>query len=566
MPSYPLTGHPTVIDNAASISAAITNTGAVPVLVLPMGQQILPGASLTVPLWADVRTRLRTAGQAGAADVTLTAGTPAVGPGPGAVTFDPTGVGSMSVNIAGGSWFTSEGLTTAATLPLTVSTPTVLYPAAPASVTVTMTAGSVSKTVGMNVVAGCAEMVRMTDYISATELPSAATVGVAAAAFAPITGSGTYASIARPGLDNAAAQRDAAYRPWVNQCTSAAVPRVVITGHSVVASSGATGGIGFVEHIQGVGTGVGNALSHWVPNVVVDKDGHNGWTTTQLLANGAGILPRASATGCVVMMCLINDYYNGIPSATTKSNLLGLIAAYRAVEAAPGPSIIIAIEWQITSPATPTEAWANYVAVAKQVAAEDAYVNVLDLGTRMGNPPGSLSLYRVDGTHPNDAGYALIAKLITQELVRQPSVQVFQPAVIIDAAQTVASSTTWNGVGSVPVADGYFGYTVDSSGAQSASVTWNWVGRAGHYSVGLFHRVGSNRGKYDVYIDGALQGSGGTFDGYAASTTNTYTVVAGITVLTDGAHTIQLVMSTKNASSSSYYGSVGKIVLTRTGV
>ncbi len=204
----------------------------------------------------------------------------------------------MSVNIAGGSWFTSEGLTTAATLPLTVSTPTVLYPAAPASVTVTMTAGSVSKTVGMNVVAGCAEMVRMTDYISATELPSAATVGVAAAAFAPITGSGTYASIARPGLDNAAAQRDAAYRPWVNQCTSAAVPRVVITGHSVVASSGATGGIGFVEHIQGVGTGVGNALSHWVPNVVVDKDGHNGWTTYRIADPGRGFnldaLPHAA--------------------------------------------------------------------------------------------------------------------------------------------------------------------------------------------------------------------------------------------------------------------------------
>jgi hypothetical protein len=185
VPSYTLTGAPTQVDNLASSSIAVTNTStSVPILAQPLGRQILPGASVTLPGWSAVPTTLQTAGPAGSADVTLTAGSPAVRPGPGAVTLDAGGLGPMSVTITGGSWFTNEGLTAAASFPLTVATSTVVYPAAPASVTISGTAGGVTKTLGLNVVAGCDETFRFSELLgSAADTVRAGVSGVGAGAF-----------------------------------------------------------------------------------------------------------------------------------------------------------------------------------------------------------------------------------------------------------------------------------------------------------------------------------------------------------------------------------------------
>ena len=160
MPTYTVTGAPTIVDAGTSTLVAVTNNGGVPVLIEPLGRQVLPGASVTVPGWRDVRTVLRTSGPAASCDVTLTAGSPASKPGPGPVMLDPGGAVSMAVTITGGSWFTDEGLTVAASFPRTVTTPTPLYAAAPATVTVAGTVGTLTKTLGLNVVDGCAETFR----------------------------------------------------------------------------------------------------------------------------------------------------------------------------------------------------------------------------------------------------------------------------------------------------------------------------------------------------------------------------------------------------------------------
>lgn len=198
MPTIPLTGSPTVLDGGTSTLIAVTNSGTVPVQVQAagpsgrIGRQILPGASATVPGWRDVRTTVQTAGQAGQVDVTLTAGTPAAGPGPGAVLFSPGAAASMSVVVTGGSWFSDEGLTAAVTWPKTVTTPTSYYPAAPGSVTAVMTVGSATQTRGVRVVDGAAETIRW----ESTEAADGHLSGQTAEAQTAVgAGSGTYVGL-----------------------------------------------------------------------------------------------------------------------------------------------------------------------------------------------------------------------------------------------------------------------------------------------------------------------------------------------------------------------------------
>lgn len=153
--TYAVTENPTIVDNAASTLVAIQNTGTSAIRTGPLGRTVAAGTTVTVPGWLTVPTTLQTAGGVtSTAAVTLTAGTPATAPGPGPLTIDPNGVASLSVTITGGSWFTDEGLKTAASFPVTITTVTPLYPAAPATVTVTATAGGVTKTAGHTVTKG----------------------------------------------------------------------------------------------------------------------------------------------------------------------------------------------------------------------------------------------------------------------------------------------------------------------------------------------------------------------------------------------------------------------------
>jgi hypothetical protein len=90
------------VDDGTSTSASVQNTGTVPILARPTGRQIAAGATVSIPCWSNQRTTLQTSGQAGDRVVTLTAGSPAAGPGPGGVTLDPGAAASMSVSISGG--------------------------------------------------------------------------------------------------------------------------------------------------------------------------------------------------------------------------------------------------------------------------------------------------------------------------------------------------------------------------------------------------------------------------------------------------------------------------------
>jgi hypothetical protein len=186
--TYAVNGRPTTVDDFASTLVAVQNTGAVPLLIEPLGRTVDVGATVTVPGWSTRRTRVRTAGQNGTAVVTLTAGSPAAAPGPGGVTFDPGPASTMSLTVAGGTWYSNEGLTTAVTFPVSITAATVLYPAAAGSITITAVVGGTTQIRGMNVNEGSAEAFVWTPSTDAER----AAAGVSA-------GSNTYAGIFGPG-------------------------------------------------------------------------------------------------------------------------------------------------------------------------------------------------------------------------------------------------------------------------------------------------------------------------------------------------------------------------------
>jgi hypothetical protein len=110
----------------------------------------------------------------------------------------------------------------------------------------------------------------------------------------------------------------------------------------------------------------------------------------------------------------------------------------------------------------------------------------------------------------------------------------------------------------------YGNWTLRSDGTQNASITYEFVGDAGVYSIGLHHQRRTDGGRYDVHIDGILQGVGATFEGYGAAVTYRYDNVVGFRVRTSGRHTLELRMANKDAASTAYRGSISAITITRT--
>lgn len=99
-----------------------------------------------------------------------------------------------------------------------------------------------------------------------------------------------------------------------------------------------------------------------------------------------------------------------------------------------------------------------------------------------------------------------------------------------------------------------------SSGAQNALVDLLVALPAGTCTLKFWHYRGSDRGIFTVYLDGVSQGTvdshNATQDGQLSSVT--------LTVATTDVHTLEFKMATKNASSSSYKGYLGRCYIEQT--
>ena len=111
-------------------------------------------------------------------------------------------------------------------------------------------------------------------------------------------------------------------------------------------------------------------------------------------------------------------------------------------------------------------------------------------------------------------------------------------------------------------ATGMFTYfSAVSDGTQNASIDYTVDLSPGTWSLKFFGYRGPGLGIATIKLDGTTIG---TIDLYAAAPAAYDSTITGITVSTDGAQTLQVVMATKNASSRGYQGNASWFTMWRT--
>lgn len=130
------------------------------------------------------------------------------------------------------------------------------------------------------------------------------------------------------------------------------------------------------------------------------------------------------------------------------------------------------------------------------------------------------------------------------------------------ASTVIATVGTWTPTyfGITDTGEVWSGWINLSDGAQNDQISFDFACGAGTYTIELLHLAYTNRGTYTIEVDGV---SVGTIDGYAAALTPTRGLLAGVAI-SAGAHTLTLLMATKNAAASGYEGLVERLILTRT--
>lgn len=156
----------------------------------------------------------------------------------------------------------------------------------------------------------------------------------------------------------------------------------------------------------------------------------------------------------------------------------------------------------------------------------------------------------------------LAASSVTASKIANTALVEFLPRRInIDPAIEVPTAqTNWSTI-AFSTSAARWGY-LQSSGAQNAEISWTLSLAAGTWTIDLNHHRSTNVGIYSVRIDNVEVG---TVDGYVASPTfNNRNSVTGVVVTTTGSHVLKLVMATKNASSSSFFGVIQGVGMRRT--
>ncbi|MFZ8758619.1 SGNH/GDSL hydrolase family protein [Microbacterium sp. HMH0099] len=223
----------------------------------------------------------------------------------------------------------------------------------------------------------------------------------------------TISDVSAPVADARQIRNARALRPFYAKVKEGS-SRTYIFGHSVVFGSGAGSADRRFANI------VSAAIKAVDAAATVTIDGNSSYTSTQLLAKVAGAGTSASFTSLTIYMGLLNDYYYGVDPATTKSNLLALVAKMKSIQPASAdvPAFLILLEWLRGDIASPAFPWTDYVKAAREVADGDPTVALLDLGTLMGpGAPDKLGLYAADDAHPSNLGHAIIAQHVNDLLL-----------------------------------------------------------------------------------------------------------------------------------------------------
>ncbi len=106
------------------------------------------------------------------------------------------------------------------------------------------------------------------------------------------------------------------------------------------------------------------------------------------------------------------------------------------------------------------------------------------------------------------------------------------------------------------------GCRLESTGAQNAELGWDVTLAAGTWRVDVWGHTLTDSGITTVSLDGATIG---TLDWYSnPAVANVAKSITGVTVAATGKKRLLFQVATKNASSTSYYGRLSMVTLTRT--
>lgn len=101
----------------------------------------------------------------------------------------------------------------------------------------------------------------------------------------------------------------------------------------------------------------------------------------------------------------------------------------------------------------------------------------------------------------------------------------------------------------------------DSIGFQNASISFDVVLAKGTWTIEVLHDKNTDSGIISVQLGGVEKG---TIDTYSGGSINILSSVTGIAITATAKYRLALVMATKNASSSNYYGRIQHVQLRRT--
>ena len=133
---------------------------------------------------------------------------------------------------------------------------------------------------------------------------------------------------------------------------------------------------------------------------------------------------------------------------------------------------------------------------------------------------------------------------------------------LIDINVFISSTSNTNWSTLQANASAVYAFYLESSGVQNDQITFTTYMLSGTWTIQIMHSKNTNRGIMDVQIDGV---SVGTIDGYdGAAQENQTGTISGVIVSTSSSKAVKILMSTKNASSSAYIGSINHIRLMKT--
>lgn len=144
----------------------------------------------------------------------------------------------------------------------------------------------------------------------------------------------------------------------------------------------------------------------------------------------------------------------------------------------------------------------------------------------------------------------------------------------VNALWAPSGNTNWSSL--VAAAGSVIGNTKKSSGAQNDLIYWDLVLAGGTWTFELAHLQYTDRGQYEIALstDGTTftlvnaspySASTATIEGYASGTVlDKLDQITSITIANTGRYTLRIRMASKNASSSSYFGSIYGFSMFRT--